>query len=581
MGNGNQNPVWDNDRYSCPEEAAEAFALQCQKEPHNPDAFFRMGSALEEAGELDGAFRSYQHALRLYPDHLQATLAGCHLLLRFNRQAELKNWIHANPLFLSNAEIQTLYAEACLNCGDYSECIEVLEKRPELLRNPRTAAVQIRAMVYDPAATAETLFNAAKRWSRMHATVEPLPAVIRKNDPDRRLRIGFVGTRMCLHNSSTHLLNLLQHTDTSHFETILYSDTPVCDARTDELRATADQWREIHKKSAREAAELIRADGIDILVDLHEFSNDARLQIFAYKPAPVQVHWYANATTTGMAAIDGRITSQMADPPETHIYSAEKPVYVPCYYLYSPSRMARDTKWNTTPPAQKNGFVTFGAIHHLAKYNPQVLSAWRQILEQLPDARLLIGRSDLQTTTAQAMIRDHFQKNGIDPRRVDLDGNPDRVASLEIFNDIDIVLDSFPFNGAATTSDALWMGVPLITLKGGRTATRHAADQLALVGHPEWIAEDNLEYVEKSVALARDIKGLASARRRLHDDFVASPICQHKQTADGIFTALRRTWWKDQGSGNQALLRSLGPETEFVESLLQKATSIWTWPTCP
>ena len=548
MGTGNQNPLWKHEGFSCPEEAAEAFALQCQKEPQNPDVFFRMGTALEAAGEFDGAIRSFQHARRLYADHVRATLAGCYLLLRFNRQAELKNWIKISPLLQSHAEIQTIYAETCLNCGDYAECIAFLEKRPELLRNPRTAAVQIRAMVYDPAATAETLYNAARRWSSMHAAVEPLPAVVRENDPDRRLRVGFVGTRMSLHNSSTHLLNLLRHTDKSRFETVLYSDTPICDARTEELRAVADLWRDIHTMSTRKAAEQIWANEIDILVELHEFSNDARLQIFAYKPAPVQVHWYANATTIGIAAIDWRVTSRMADPPENDIFSSEKPLYVPCYYLYSPSPMAQNTKWNTTTPSQKNGFITFGAIHHFAKYNPRVLNAWRQILDQLPDARLLIGRSDLQTTTAQAMLREHFQQNGIDPQRVELEGNPDKIASLEIFNRIDIVLDSFPFNGAATTSDSLWMGVPLITLKGSRTATCHAADQLQLTGHPEWIAESESEYVEKAVALARGFQGLEKARRSLHDEFVASPICQHKQTAAGIYAAFRRAWRMYQGS---------------------------------
>lgn len=549
MGTGNQNPLWKHEGFSSPEEAAEAFALQCQKEPQNPDVFFQMGTALEASGEFDGAMRSFQHARRLCSDHANATLAGCYLLLRFNRQAELRNWIRTSPLLQSHAEIQTIYAETCLNCGDYAECIAFLEKRPELLRNPRTAAVQIRAMVYDPAATAETLYNAAMRWASMHAAVEPLPAaVVRENDPDRQLRIGFVGTRMSLHNSSTHLLNLLRHTNKEEFETVLYSDTPICDARTDELRAVADLWRDIHTMSAREAAELIRADEIDVLVELHEFSNDARLQIFAYKPVPVQVHWYANATTTGVAAIDWRVTSRMADPPENDVFSSEKPLYVPSYYLYSPSPMAQNTKPNTVPPSQKNGYITFGAIHHFAKYNPQVLNAWRQILDQLPDARLLIGRSDLQTTTAQSMLREYFKNHGIDPQRVDMEGNPDKIASLEIFNRIDIVLDSFPFNGAATTSDTLWMGVPLITLKGGRTATRHAADQLQLVGHPEWIAETESEYVEKAVALARDFQGLEKARRTLRDEFAASPICQHKQTAVGIYEALRQAWRASQGS---------------------------------
>jgi len=525
------------------DKSIELLALQCQKEPENADIFFRLGTALEAAEELDGAFRSFQHVRRLDPDHCLATQAGCYLLLRFDRQAELRSWLQTSPLLPANEEFQSIYAEACLNCGDYAECIDFLEKRPELLmRNSRTAAVQVRAMVYDPAATSASLYNATTRWASLHAAVQPLFPAVYPAGSGRRLRLGFVGTRMNLHNTSTHLLNLLRHVDQAEFDLVLYADSPRVDARSKELRSAVSLWRDIYALNAKAAAEQVRADRIDILVDLHEFSNDARLQIFAYKPAPLQVHWCGNATTTGLSTMDFRITSRITDPPADNTYSSEIPLYVPCYYLYSPSPMAQNTKWSTIPPSQKNGVVTFGAIHHFAKYNPPVLNVWRQILERVPGSRLLVGRQGLDNTTAQSMMRERFKKNGIDPQRVMFEGRGDTIASLELFNRMDVVLDSFPFNGDATTSDALWMGVPLITLKGARTASRRAADQLQLCGHPEWIAETEADYIEKAVTLARLPETLAAARQTLHQEFAASPLCDHAQTAADLGRALRSAW---------------------------------------
>ena len=526
-----------------PEEAAGAYAVAVRADPMEPEALFRMGLALLESGETNGAFQAFLQVLRRNRRHVNAALCGVQILFREQRFADAVRWLEMSDDLREFPELTGAYAQALLDNGDALRCVDFLRSHPVRLRQDATLnTLLIRAMVYDPRVTAESIFNETVAWHEHHKADNPLNVGVSDPDPNRRLRLGFVGTRFCLHNSSSHLLALLKRVDPGQFEIFLYSVATREDEMTKALRKVSNHWKNIYSLTDEQAAAAIRDDRIDILVELHEFSNESRLRIFGYKPAPVQIHWYGNAVTTGLTAMDWRISSRRIDPPENDLFSAERILDVSCYYLYEPSPMAQSTEWTTVPPLVKNGFVTFGAIHHLAKYNRDVLAAWREIMERVPNSRLLLGREQLKNESSRKALLERFGKEGLDVSRIDLEGDPMTISSLEIFNRIDIVLDSFPFNGDATTSDTLWMGVPLITLKGTRTASRRAADQLQLTGHPEWIAETEAEYIEKAVALAQDFQGLENARRTLHDEFAASPICDHACTASEIYAAFRRAW---------------------------------------
>ncbi|MGE4488045.1 MAG: tetratricopeptide repeat protein [Kiritimatiellales bacterium] len=525
------------------EEAAGAYAAAVRADPMDPEALFRMGLALRECGEINGAFQAFQQVLQRNRWHVPAALCGVQMLLHEKRFADAVRWLEMSEDLKEFPELTGAYAQALLDSGDCERCVDFLRAHPMRLRqHSMLDALLIRAMVYDPRVTAESIFSAVSAWHDHHKVEKPLNAGISDPDPARRLRLGFVGTRFCLHNSSTHLLALLKHADPGQFEIFLYSDSARQDEMTEALRKVSNHWKNIHTLTEEQAAIAIRDDRIDILVDLHEFSNESRLRIFGFKPAPVQVHWYGNAVTTGLKAMDWRISSRRIDPPENDPFSAERILDVSCYYLYEPSPMARSTEWITVPPSVKNGFVTFGAIHHFAKYNRNVLKTWREIMERVPNSRLLLGREQLRTESSKKALLDRFVEEGLDAGRIDLEGDPATVSSLEIFNRIDIALDSFPFNGDATTSDTLWMGVPLITLEGARTASRRAAEQLRLCGHPEWIACSPDEYIEKAVELAQSPETLAAARKTLHAEFAVSPMCDHPRTAAGIYAALRRAW---------------------------------------
>jgi len=518
------------------DEAAGAYSLAVRANPTQPEPLFRMGLALEESGVPQGAKQAFDQVLQREPEHEGAVLGIARLLGQAKQHPDSIRWIQQSP---DNPKLRSLLASELLANGNFRGCMDCLNKSET---DSLTASLRIRALTYDPQADAQTLYKATCERANNLYSEKPESAPLLDPNPARRLRIGFVSSRLNRHNSSIHLRNLIFHCDRGQFEIVLFSDTHRLDDFSTSLKKLADEWHDISRLNTEEAAESIRSKQIDLLVDLHEHSNDNRLQIFGHKPTPIQVHWYANAVTTGLKEIDYRISSAIADPEEADPFSAEKVIRLPNYYLYSPSSMTKATTPAKTIPAKQNGFITFGAIHHLAKYNDEVLAAWKAILDQLPTAHLLLGRNNFSAESTKASFLERLEKNGLPIDRIELEGDQQTIGSLEIFNRIDIVLDSWPYNSVASAADGLWMGVPHITLYGNRTAGRRAADQMTLIGHPEWIAKDTAEYVEKAVALANDMKLLKNIRSKLHDEFTASPMCDHAKTARDIFGAFRQIW---------------------------------------
>lgn len=526
-----------------PEEASGAYAQAVRTDPSQVDPLFRMGLSLEESNVPDGARQAFEQVLRREPEHEGALLGIARLLGQFKHHPDAIQWLRRTPVLEKSAELQTLLSMELLAAGEYAECSKFLNRHPQLLKNsPFAASLRIRALTYDPQIDAKTLYDETVKWAGTFCPTRSKPAAPLNPDLNRQLRIGFVSSRLNTHNSAIHLHNLLKHTLREQFKIILFSDTPRLDAFSQSLRTLADEWYDITPLRCEEAAELIKNKQIDILIDQHEHSNDNRLQIFGFRPAPLQIHWYANAATTGLDALDFRISSAIADPEEADPFSAEKVIRLRNYYLYSPAPLALNTEPSRHTPAKKNGFITLGAIHHLSKYNDEVLAAWKTILERLPTARLLIGRNDFLSAGTTAAFKNRLAQRGLPLERIELEGDQSVIGSLRIFNRMDIVLDSWPYNGVAATADGLWMGVPHITLYGSRTAGRRAADQLTLAGHPEWIAQTKTEYIEKVIELAGNPERLETIRAVLHDEFAQCPMCDHARTAREIFDTFRTLW---------------------------------------
>lgn len=535
-----------------PGAAAGAYVQAIQLAPGAAALWYGMGECLEAAGEKGGAFQAYAQTVALDPLHAEAYFRLTISLYQNGFFGKLKERLDAAPPQLrKDARWFTLLASASFELGDGSLIINPpAEYQAILKRNPGAAALRIRAMVYDPDVSGAQLLEATRAWDRQFGPARPADVPLRDPDPDRPLRIGIVNTRMRRHNVGLQQHALMRHRPAaSECSLHLYACNDAEDEITRELREMADSFTSLHGLSTAEAVKRIRTDGIDILIDFNEYTNDGRLDIFAQRAAPIQVHYYGNAVTTGLRAMDYRISDPVSEPPgEADAVSAEKILRLATgYHLYTPPPNAAAIL--TKSPAEKKDYVTFGGIHHLAKYTDRVLALYRRILEAVPTARLVLARKHFEDADAVSVFTARLQSLGLPMDRVTLRGDGGEITSLAIWQEIDCVLDTFPFAGDATVAESLYAGVPLVTLMGERVSSRRSASMLKRIGHDELIAQSEDEYVEKAVALANDVGRLSKYRATLHAEFAASTICTHAESAQAVFKALRDVWQERVAAG--------------------------------
>ncbi|MEM8829299.1 MAG: hypothetical protein AAGE96_08080, partial [Cyanobacteria bacterium P01_G01_bin.19] len=326
-----------------------------------------------------------------------------------------------------------------------------------------------------------------------------------------------------------------------------YANNRQADGVTRRLQQLADGWREIHHLSDRSVAELIVQDEIDILVDLsgHTFGN--RLGIFAYKPAPIQISYLGYPNTTGLTTIDYRLTDAYADPPgiTEHLYS-EKLVRMPHFMCYQPPSNTPEIK---ALPAIANGYITFGSFNNLAKITPQTLDCWIEILQQVPNSRLFLKARSLQDSATCDRLYQTFQDAGISRDRLQLlSWTASSQEHLNSYNRVDIALDTFPYHGTTTTCEAMWMGVPVVSLAGNTHVSRVGVSLLSSVGLTEFIATSTEDYCHKAVALAKDIPKLAQIRQNLRSQIESSPLTGGKAFVRFLESIYRQMWqqWCDR-----------------------------------
>lgn len=528
-----------------PGAAAGAYAQAAQLKGDDASLWFGMGECLAAVGEGQGAFQAYAQTMAVDPGHAEAFFRLADTLYRNVAFGKLRERLEAAPPRLRKDPRWFLFnASAAFELGDG----RLLSHPPPefqtiFKRSPQAAALRIRAMVYDPKVSGAQLLKATQEWDLCFGPARPAQVPLRDSDPDRPLRIGLVNTRMRRHNVGMQQLALMRHRPpTTECTLHLYAGNDQDDDITAELKGLADSFCSVQGMSAIEAVKRIRADGIDILIDFNEYTNDGRLDIFSQRAAPIQVHYYGNAVTTGLRAMDYRISDAVSEPPgEADEVSAEKIIRLETgYHLYIPP--ANAVPLSSDGPVNERGHVTFGGIHHLAKYNDRVLECYRRILEAVPSARLLLARKHFEDADAVAFFSEKLKRQGLPMDRITLRGDYGTIGSLTFWNDVDCVLDTFPFAGDATAVESLYAGVPMITLMGHRVSSRRSASVLTRIGCGELIAHDEDEYVEKAIALANDRARLGRYRATLHRSMVQSTICTHAESAEEMFRALRQIW---------------------------------------
>lgn len=382
----------------------------------------------------------------------------------------------------------------------------------------------------------------ARRWEA------PLAKLIQphSNDrsPDRRLRIGYVSSDFRQHSVGYFIEPVLAHHDHGRFEIFCYSDHFQEDEVTERLKSHADHWRRLVGLSDEQAANQIRADQIDILIDLVGHMGGNRLLVFARKPAPIQVTWLGYPNTTGLSAMDYRLTDGFADPPGTteHLHS-EKLIRLPeCFSCYRPLSDAPEI---SELPAREKRYVTFGSFNNQAKITPEVIAVWARILQSILGSHLTLKNPALGDETTQQMVQNSFAELGITPERLELLGHdPSQRLHLERYRSIDIGLDPFPYNGATTTCEALWMGVPVVTLAGKTHAGRVGVSQLSNLGLTELIGHTPEEYVAVAMRLSADLERLSALRTELRSRMAGSPLMDGPRFTKNLEEACL-TMWKE------------------------------------
>jgi predicted O-linked N-acetylglucosamine transferase (SPINDLY family) len=310
---------------------------------------------------------------------------------------------------------------------------------------------------------------------------------------------------------------------------------------TQRIKKYPVQWRDISGLPDEQAAELVQKDGIDMLVDLAGHTANNRLLLFAHKPAPIQISWIGYPATTGLSTIDYKIVDEFTDPPGmSEQFYSEKLIRLPGSFLcYLPEKNAPEIG---QLPSRINGFITFGSLNNFAKITPSVYSLWSKILNAVKKSHLILKWKSFSDQRTREYVLNMFKQRGIHEERIILESWEPSPKYLETYNKIDIGLDTFPFNGITTTCQALWMGIPVITLSGRAYASRAGVSLLTNVGMPELVAETSDEYILKAVNLANDMKRLKTLRENLRIMMSCSPICDVKRFIENLETCYRKVW---------------------------------------
>jgi protein O-GlcNAc transferase len=524
-------------------EAARHLRAALERKPDFPEARIALSNVYDVQGQLAAAAGELEIALRQRPGDPGALYNYGVVLQKQRRfdeaEAALRHALDANPGFMP---AYRALGGVLLRQGRLAEALEVYGEGRRL--SPDSAdleSVELFLLTGYEAISAEELFARHRAFGerlekRVPARFEPFH---NDRDPERRLRIGYVSGDFCFHPVSLFLVPVFDKRDRSNYEVYCYSTGDIRDDLTRQAPGWVEVWRDVASLSDGELADVINADGIDILVDLSGHSGRSRLDVFAQQPAPVQATWLGYLNTTGTIRIHYRITDGNSDPPGlTEQLHTERLVRLPdSQWCYRPFITIDGVD---APPAARNGFVTFGSFNDVPKISASTLELWARLLAQLPSSRLVVvGAAGGHTET---QITRKLESAGIDAQRLELLPRLALDEYYRCFNRVDIALDTTPYSGGTTTLDALWMGVPVVTVPGARSASRSAGSILATVGLDEWIGRTPDDYVRIAVEFSRDAATLAGLRASLRKRLRESPLMDEKRFTRDLEHAYRLMW---------------------------------------
>ncbi len=537
-------------------QAAKAsFQSAIDHAPRYADPLNSLSLELKAQGDLDGAVAACKAAINIKPDFADAhcNLGGAYLMMQ--RVVEATNAYQAAvKLQPSRAMYHANLGGALLRLGRQQDAIVAFDEALRL--DPKDALTRSNLIVASSYVTtsARALWSQVEAWDHMHGLPLQNNGLRHKNlpDPERRLRIGYVSADFRNHAAAYWIEPLLAGLHHGDFDVVCYSNSAAVDAVTERLKRHADTWVECASLGDSALADRIKADGIDILVDLSSHTEGHRLQVFARQPAPVQVSWFGFPVSTGLHAMQYRFTDAVMDPPgQSDDFYSEKLVRLSRFYAaFRPDPACGEVG---VGPVVRNGFVTFASFNTLAKITPAMLECWAAILTKIPQARLLLQAAGMENPALAAAVSSALCERGVEPHRLTLRGWTGIEDYMRLGHEADIALDPYPFNGGVTSCHALWMGLPVITRAGETAASRVGASILGGLGLAEWVASDSDAYANKAIALAHDTAKLAALRASLRTRMETAGLLDGPGLASEVENAFRgmwRTWCATQGELN-------------------------------
>jgi predicted O-linked N-acetylglucosamine transferase (SPINDLY family) len=526
----------------CAFERAEAAFRRCLAlAPGHLAALNNLGNVLQALGRHEEALATHLEALRIDPGFISGynnASASARALGRMDLAVSLlRDALAVAPGF---PVIHCNLGNLLKDIGLMDEAIGCFRRTLELDPGDRVTQSNLAyAVTFQPGIDPAGILAENRAWDRAQA--QGLPAwPVHRNDPDpgRRLRIGYVSPDFREHCQSLFTLPLLSHHDHGRFEIICYARVPKPDAITRRIMGYADGWRDTAALDDAQVADLVAADRIDILVDLTMHMANGRPLLFARKPAPVQAAWLAYPGTTGLRAMDYRVSDAYLDPPGEHDdWYSETTVRLPdTFWCYDP--LTAEPQPGPLP-ALANGVVTFGSLNNFCKVNDSVLDLWARVLVAVAGSRLLLL---CQPGAHRQRVLDRLQRGGVEPGRVEFAEFRPRPEYLALYRRVDLGLDTFPYNGHTTSLDAFWMGVPMVTRVGGTVVGRAGWSQLCNLGLRQLAAETDDAFVEIAAGLARDLPALAALRSGLRARMEASPLMDGERFTRNLESSLRWMW---------------------------------------
>lgn len=494
----------------------ELSLLRPERQAGNPEYHAAVGAVRLEQSRNDEAAMAFRRALVLEPGQ-----ARFHLALGLSRQM----------------------------AGDLSGAIHAYRRTLKLDPAHRVAGSNlVVARDFDPSASMADIGLERREWARRQGR-NPDDGRPHANlpDPDRRLRIGYVSTYFCTSSGAMIYGSIIAAHDPAAVEVFCYSTAAWTDATTTRIRAAAHHWIDCRGLSDGEVAARIRADAIDILVDVDGHSPYNRLPVFAFKPAPLQVTAWGHAGGTGLDTVDYFFVDAVSVRSDEHRHFVEKPYDLPCVLAIEPPPEAPPV---SPPPVLTRGHITFGCFNRMAKVSSSVLRVWAEIMHRVPDSRLLLKGRMLDDRTLRHRLESEMLSLGIATGRLDLRGATSHETHLAMHAEADIALDPFPLGGGVTTIEALWMGLPVVTLLGDGIFGRPTAAVLASAGLGELVASDLDGYVSLAAMLAADPARLRDYRQSLRQKLSSAPVANIGLYTRAVEAAYRQIWreWCDRAT---------------------------------